>query len=214
MASTGSMKSSLSHLLSLELGPLKELIRRALNRVRLGISDREALMMMASETASHRVYVANKILIDALSYGGDPLEVSKILGNHVIRFLEFRKRRLAVARSFEGIIFVMQPATVALLDILLFLCGYFSGTMTALPFFSFGEIPMSFIRLANLVIVIYLSVLNALAIQEISSGFWGAFLWKLGLLLIVSGVIWLGVDLLIGGVFSKMMPGLETLIPG
>ena len=214
MASTANMRISLSYILDLELGPLKELIERALNRIRLGISNHKALMMMASEAASHSVYVANKIFLDAVGYGGDPLRVGKVLGNHIIKFLEFRKRRLAIAKSFDGLTIVMQAMIVALLDLLIFLCGYFSGTMTSLPFFSFGDMPMGFIKLGNLAIAIYLSLLNALAGRELSSGFWGTLLWRVGVLLIISGVVWLGVDLLMGKFFFGMIPNFQTLIPG
>ena len=213
MASTASMKLSLTYILDLELGPLRELIERALNRIRLGISNHKALMMMASEAASHNVYIANKVFLDAVGYGGDPLKVGKVLGNHIIKFLEFRKRRHAIAKSFDGLTLLMQMMIVALLDLLIFLCSYFSGAMTALPFFNFGEIPMEFVRLGNLAIAIYLSILNAAAGLEISSGFWGTLLWRLGLLLLLSGVAWLGVDLLMESVFYRMMPGFQTLIP-
>ena len=213
MASTANMKLSLTYILDLELGPLRALIEKALNRIRLGISNRKALMMMASEAASHCVYIANKVFLDAVSYGGDPLKVGKVLGNHIIKFLEFRKRRQAIAKSFDGLTIIMQAMIVALLDLLIFLCGYFSGTMTSLPFFSFGEIPIGFIKLGNLAVALYLSILNAVAGRELSSGFWGTILWRMGVLLILSGAVWMGMDLLIEGVFSEMMPGFETLMP-
>lgn len=213
IASTTSMRAALTYLLNMELGPLTELLRRALNRIRLGISNRKSLMIMSSESASHQVYIANRIFLDAIGYGGDPLSIGKFLGNHVVKFLEFRKRRLAVARSFEGISMIMQPITVALLSMLTFLCGYFSGSLTSLPFFEFGDIPMEFIKLANFLTVLLLCVLNALALKEIGAGYWGTFFWKLGLLLIISGASWLGMDLLIENVFMKLMPGFEGMMP-
>ena len=214
MASTTSMKLSLASIIEMELGPLRELIRRGLARVKLGISNQRALALMSSESASHQIYIANRVFLDALNYGGDPLLIGKILGNHVVRFLEFRKRRKTVAKSFEAICMIMQPITVALLVLLTFLSDYFSRTLTSLPFFEFGAIPMDLLQLGNVIIVILLSILNALALKEIGGGFWGTFFLNFGIIMVLNGATWIGTKMLIDIVFNKMMPAVGEIIPG
>jgi len=214
MASTTSMKLSLASILEMELGPLRALIRRALARVKLGISNQRALALMSSESASHQIYIANRIFLDALSYGGDPLIIGKILGNHVVRFLEFRKRRKTVSKSFEAIVMIMQPITVSLLVLLTFLSDYFSSTLTSLPFFEFGAIPLDMLQLGNVVIVILISILNAMALKEIGGGFWGTTFLNFGIIMVLNGGTWIGTNMLIDMVFKRMMPGMGELVPG
>ena len=214
IASTTSMKLSLASILEMELGPLRGLLRRALARVKLGISNKRALALMSSESASHQIYISNRIFLDALNYGGDPLIIGKVLGNHVVQFLEFRKRRKTVAKSFEAIVLIMQPITVALLVLLTFLSNYFSSTLASLPFFEFGAIPIGLLEIGNIIIVIFISILNAIALKEIGGGFWGTFFLNFGIIMMLNGATWIGTDMLIDMVFKKMMPGVGEIIPG
>lgn len=214
MASTTSMKISLTSIIEMELGPLRGLLRRVLARVKLGISNKNAFALMSSESASHQIYIANRIFLDGLNYGGDPLTIGKILGNHVVRFLEFRKRRKTVAKSFEAIVMIMQPITVALLVLLTFLSGYFSDTLTSLPYFEFGTIPIDILQTGNVIMVIITSILNALALKEIGGGFWGTFFLNFGIIMILNGATWMGTDMLVAKFFGSMMPGIGELVPG
>ena len=214
MASTTSMNLSLVSIIEMELGPLRGLIRRVLARVKLGLSNKKAFALMASESASHQIYIANRIFLDGLNYGGDPLTIGKILGNHVVRFLEFRKRRKTVAKNFEAIVLIMQPITVALLVLLTFLSGFFSSTLSSLPYFEFGAIPMDVLQTGNVIMVIITSIMNALALKEIGGGFWGTFFLNFGIIMVLNGATWMGTDIMVHTLFGSMMPGIGGLIPG
>jgi len=212
MASTSSLKSALSYVLYMELGPLKTLLKRVLARVKMGISNEKSLSILSSEAASHRVHTTNKIFVDAVNYGGDPLEVGKMLGNSCVKFLEFRKRRLSVAKSFEVVVLVLQPITVALLIILTFLCRFFSQSLTSLPYFTFGQIPVPVIETGNIFLILFMTAINALGLREAKGGFWGKIILYGGVLLVLSGAAWLGSDMLMDLAFGQLLKGFEEIV--
>jgi len=212
MASTSSLKSALSYVLFMELGPLKNMLKKALTRIKIGISNEKSLSLFSSEAASHRVYMTNKMFLDAVNYGGDPLEVGKILGNNCVRLLEFRKRRSSVAKSFEAVILVLQPITVALLVILTYLCQFFSLNLTSLPYFTFGEIPVAIIEMGNVFLILFITALNAFALKEAKGGFWGSSLLYVGILLILSGAAWISAEKLMDIAFGQVLKGFEEFI--
>ena len=211
MASTSSIKSALSYVLHMELGPLKGLVKRALARLRLGIRIEKSIDLLSSESASYRIYTMNRMLLDTINYGGDLIEVGKILGDSCIKFLEFRKRRSSVAKSFKTIIFILHPVTVALLVILTYLCRFFSQSMVSLPYFSFGEMPVSTIHIGNALMILFITTLNALALREAEGGFWGTSLLYIGLLLILSGISWFVGEKLMDVMFGQTLKGFEKL---
>lgn len=212
MASTSNLKSALSYVLYMDLGPLQDLLKRTLARAKMGISNEKSLDILSSEASSQRVHSTNKIFIDAVNYGGDPLEVGKILGNNFVKFLEFRKRRMSVAKSFEAVVYILQPITVALLIILTNLCQYFSQYLTALPYFTFGEMPLDVINAGNIFIILFITAINALGLKEAKGGYWGKTLLYAGILLTLSGAAWLAAEKLMDTAMGQLLTGFEEII--
>lgn len=212
MATTSSIKSAISYVLHMELGPLRRLLERTLKRIQLGVRIEKSVSLLSSESASYRVYTMNRMLLDSINYGGNLIEVGKILGNSCIKFLEFKKRRSSVAKSFKTVIFILQPVTVALLVILTYLCRFFSQSLVSLPYFTFGEIPVSVIQTGNVFMILFVTTLNALALREAEGGFWGTSLLYIGLLLILSGAAWFGGEKLMDITFGQVLKGFEGLI--
>ncbi len=212
MASTASVKSALAYVLHMELGPLRTLLEKALARIRLGIRIEKAMNLLSSEASSFRVYTMNRMLLDSINYGGNLIEVGKILGDSCIKFLEFRKRRDSVAKSFKSVVFILQPVTVALLIILTYLCKFFSRSLVSLPFFSFGEIPTEVVEFGNILMILLVTSLNAVALKEAEGGFWGKSLLYIGLLMIISGASWLIGEKLMDLTLGQVLRGFEKLI--
>jgi archaellum biogenesis protein FlaJ (TadC family) len=208
MSSSSSLQNALSYVLYLELGRLKDLLRRAYARVKVGVDNAKTLSLLSSEAASYSVYMTNKMFLDAFNYGADLLEVGKILGNNCVKNLEFRKKRAAVASSIEATTYLLQPITVALLTILTFLTKYFSQTLTSVPYFTFGTIPTDVINIGNVFIILLTTILNSLALKEARGGFWGTSLMYAGILLLLSGAAWIGAQTLMnisfGGAFGNL----------
>jgi len=208
LASTSDLKAAFSYILYMELGPLQKLVKRALVRLKLGLAHAQTLLTFSSEAASHQVHISNRILLDALSRGADPLEIGNALGNRVVKFLEFRKRRAVVAKSFQIIMMVMQPITVVLLVVLLVLADFLSKSLVGLPYFGFNAIPMGVVEAGNVALIFIMAVVNALTAKEVSAGYWGTFFLNLGILLIVSGVAWMGAQIFVGNILGSL-PGIE-----
>lgn len=129
---------------------LKKLLKRAYARLELGISNEKTMSLLSAEAASHRVYLVNKMFLDAFTYGANLLEASKVLGNSCVKLLEFRKKRASISKRLEAVVYILQPLTVALVVILGSLSKYFTQSLTSLPFFTFGQIPVEVVEFGNL----------------------------------------------------------------
>ncbi len=208
LASTSDLKASLSYILYMELGPLRRLVKEALARVKLGIDHGQALETLSSEAASYQVHMSNRILLDSLNRGANALVIGNALGNRVVKFLEFRKMREIVAKSFQTIVLVMQPLTVVLLVVLEVLAGFMSQYLINLPYFGFNSIPMGVIEMGNIIVVFAMAVVNALIVKEVSAGYWGTFFLNFGMLLVISGFTWMAGRVLIQSVLGSM-PSIE-----
>ncbi|MEM3642173.1 MAG: hypothetical protein QXH37_09660, partial [Candidatus Bathyarchaeia archaeon] len=211
LASTADLKAALSYLLHMELGPLKKLAKKALARLKLGISHKQTLEALSSEAASYQVHISNRILLDSLSRGADPLEIGKALGNRVVKFLEFRKKREVEAKSFQMIMMVMQPMSVLLLVIVRILSEFLNQSLVQLPYFGFNNIPILVIEVGNIALIFTMAVMNALTLKEVSTGYWGTFLLTLGILLVVSGITWIVAQIFIERILGSM-PSIELPI--
>ena len=204
LASTSDLKAALSYLLHMELGPLKELVKKALASLKLGISHNQTLETLSSEAASYQVHISNRILLDSLSRGADPFEIGKALGNHIVKFLEFRKKRESEAKSFQMIMMVMQPMSVLLLVIVRVFAGFLNSSLVQLPYFGFNEIPIPVLEVGNITLIFAMSVVNALILKEVSTGYWGTFLLTLGILLISSGITWMVAQIFIESILGSL----------
>ena len=204
MASTSNLKASLSYVLYMELGSLHKLVKRALARLKLGISHAKTLAALATEAASYQVHISNRILLDSLNRGADALEIGNALGNRVVAFMQNRRKRELVAKSFQMIMVVMQVLTTVLLVVLRVLSEFLSASLVGLPYFGFNEIPIVVIEVGNLALVLMMAIMNALIVKEASAGYWGTFFFNLAILLILSGVGWIVADLFVRAALGSM----------
>lgn len=207
------LKSVFSYVLYMELGPLRRLVKKALNRLKLGISSEETMDLLSSETGSHSIYITNRIFLDAFRRGGDIAEVGKKLSGFVVKVIDLRKKRLSTARSFEIMVIVMQPLIVILMVLLAGVLDLFSASLINLPFFTFGEIPIEFIKTTNAITILLLTFLNALSINDARGGYRGSTLLYAGILLIISATSWFFTEQFVSAYFTNMFSGLwETPI--
>lgn len=212
MASTLDLKAAFSYVIGLELGPLKSLVKNAWNRLMLGIGNTQTMDSFSSEAASYQVHVCNKIFLDAVARGANPLEVGNALGNRVVKLIEFRKARDVTTKGFQMIVMVMQPLTVVLLVVTEVLVGFMSKYLVTLPYFGFNAIPMPVVQIGNTILVFTFAVVNALIIKEVSAGYWGSFFLNCGILLITSGVSWIVANYFVQTILGSM-PTLELTFP-
>jgi archaellum biogenesis protein FlaJ (TadC family) len=92
---------------------------------------------------------------------------------------------------------------------------FFSQTLTSVPYFTFGGIPTDVIRVGNVFMILLITILNALTLKEARGGFWGSSLMYISILLLLSGVAWVGSEWLMnisfGGAFGNLQ---QVLTPG
>ncbi|MBC7130901.1 hypothetical protein H5T51_06765 [Candidatus Bathyarchaeota archaeon] len=205
MASTLNLKAALYYISQMELGsPLKPLVKRAWERLKIGIGHEQTFESLAAESASYQVHIGNRIFLDAVSRGANPLEVGNALGNRVVKFIEFRKARDVVAKGFQTIVMVMQPLTVTLLVAMRVLAEFMSQYLVTLPYFGFNTIPIPIVEAGNIALVFIMAFVNALTIKEISAGYWGSFFLNLGILLMISGATWIIAQTFIESMMGSM----------
>jgi archaellum biogenesis protein FlaJ (TadC family) len=204
LASTSDLKAAFSYIMYMELGPLKKLVKSALARLKLGMGHAQTLEALSSEAASYQVHISNRIFLDSLSRGANPLEMGNLLGNRVVRFIDFRKRRETLARSFQTIMVVMQLMTVVLLVVLRVLADFLSRSLVGLPYFGFNVIPIEVVEAGNLALIFIMAIVNALTVKEVSAGYWGTFFLNLGILLVLSGITWMGAQIFIRMIFGSL----------
>ncbi len=211
LASTSDLKTALAFILNMELGYLRNYVKSALSRVKLEINHRQALETLSEEAASYQVHMSNKILLDSLGRGSDPLVIGNALGNRVVKFLELRRMRDVVANSFQMVVLVTQPLIVVLLTVLevlaIFMSQYLTG-MAGASAFAFNAMPIGLIQIGNTVLIFVMAVVNALTVKAVSGGYWGTFFLNLGILLVISGVAGIASQSLIQGVLNSM-PALQ-----
>lgn len=208
-ASTSDLKAALEYVVHMELGPLRSLASKALARLKLGVAGETVFSLLASEASSHKIYMFNRIFLDSFRSGGNPLEVGKILGNTFIKLQEFRKRRMSVVKSFEAVVLILQPVTVALLVILSSLCHFFSSILISTPYLQLGQIPLDIIDIGNALLILLITILNSLAVKEARGGFWGTALLYAGILFTTSGAVWISIEQLIDKMFTTLQSPLE-----
>jgi archaellum biogenesis protein FlaJ (TadC family) len=204
LASTSDLKAAFSYIMYMELGPLKKLVKSALARLKLGMGHAQTLEALSSEASSYQVHISNRIFLDSLSRGANPLEIGNMLGNRVVKFIDFRKRRETLARSFQTIMVVMQLMTVVLLVVLRVLADFLSRSLVGLPYFGFNAIPIEVVEAGNIALIFIMAVVNALTVKEVSAGYWGTFFLNLGVLLILSGITWMGAQIFIRMIFGSL----------
>lgn len=203
LSSTLNLKNALEYATHIHLGPFEKLVRHALSWVKFGINYEKSLRLMACESASHLIYMFNKILTDSLRSGSPPLMVSKVLANASIRFLEFRKRRLSAAKNVEITMLLLQPITVFILVSIVRLCGFFTGILKPLPYLPFNVIPVDLIEMGNVFLVLILSFLNSLAVIQVKGGFNWTFILYMAILLLISGLMWYAAEFLALYIFPQ-----------
>lgn len=215
LASTSDLKTSFTFILHMELGPLRKLVTSALARVKLDINHRQALETLSEEAASHHVHMSNKILLDSLGRGANPLVIGNALGNRVVKFLEFRKMRDVVSNSFQMVVLITQPLTVVLLNVMEVLTVFMStytSSLVGLSYFGFNTMPVETVQIGNVILILVMAVVNAFTIKTVSGGYWGTLFLNLGILLIISGVAAIASQTLIQGALNAA-PALQLPLP-
>ncbi len=197
-------------LLVRDFGVLSIPVRALHARLSIGVDSGLCWKSLASECGSEIIRIFSGIYDATVSLGGDPGEIGKMISRNMIRRLVLRAKRIQVANGIRSMIYPLHAIECALLcfmtTLLEFLVRMISvGAQynTSLGLFNPSISQSSIAPLFNGIMVL-MAFSNALAmkISEVSNNY--RFLYHLGILLMMTGGIMLGVSLSVEMLFADM----------
>jgi flagellar protein FlaJ len=216
---------SLRHIDQRAIGSLEPELRRLLARVDAGINSTLAFGRFMAETGSELVHRVVRAFWDATSRGGDPEKSGQFASDMALRLSLLRAKRQLVSSTFN---YVVIPMHIALVGIMVFISEVVSAFNTKLieaqavvegenattlnpedigipSALSFQEFDTGFIKLMVLVVILALTMVNALAPRSAAGGhtykiaFFGAFT------MVASGLVLLIVPPMASSMFSDTL---------
>ncbi|AOL16985.1 flagellar protein FlaJ [Sulfolobus sp. A20] len=198
------LRDSLMAVLRGDLGDIRPLIRRALNRLLMGINKKIIFELMGMESKSVLVSMLSKALYETINMGGNVLTVGEVISKIGDVILNIRARKEQNGRAFEASIYALQTASAgvsaALISIVGMLDSIFS-TSNVSTIFSFNQVSIDSISRIFLIILLILSFSNGIAITLAYGRSVYVSLYFIGILLILSSITYHLVLLLTGNIF-------------
>ncbi|RLG87807.1 MAG: hypothetical protein DRO18_02660 [Thermoprotei archaeon] len=184
-----SLLNALEPLLKTELGRLSKVMKilhvRLLNRISPDISFR----LFSLETGSELVRKGTRILYDSMVYGADMVKAGNYISEVSTMLMRTRRLRHQVFKAFESSVIMLHVAAIVLVafsaNLLNLFAQFLAKIPTIIPFTYFGPEIMSVL---TVVMIIFFSVINSLALTIANKGLKHTFIYYLSILFIVSGL--------------------------
>ncbi len=187
---TGSLEESFKSIIKAKMDTALQLVQRGLKRVRLRIPRKIVWLHLSKETSSELIERGNKIIADAMDYGALVGRVSEKVAYVSSIILDLRNKRIQTAKSFESIIFILHPLTIALMMIMNELMRIFNEIFSSLGstarILSFGHISPMVIYVTSIMSTLALVYANSLAIKAAFGGYFGTFYLTLSLMFAIT----------------------------
>ncbi|AGJ61597.1 Archaeal flagella assembly protein J [Sulfolobus islandicus LAL14/1] len=207
-AIVSNLKESLMAVLRGDLGDVKPLIKRSLNRLNFGINKEKIFRLIGDESGSVLVSMLSKVLYETISMGGNVMIIGEILSKIGDSVLNIRSRKEQNGRAFETSIYALQTASAgvsaALISIVGMLNNIFS-TQNVSTVFSFSEVNIDMISRIFLIILLILSFTNRIAITLAYCKSLYVSLYFIGILIILSSISYHIVLILTGNIFKELV---------
>jgi len=190
------------------LASLEPYFRRLDVRIRASLSPDLAWKRLVVETGSEVVERTVSIFWDALTIGGNPLLTGKNAAFFASSIAMLREKRSLVANTFAYLVIPLHLAMTGLLMFILKVMELFASelvdqtapdlgdTGAAIPdianvsgFNTFANVDFGFLNILVVSVILALTVANALAPHSAAGGHRFRFLFSLGLMMIISGVM-------------------------
>ena len=203
--------TALESTLRSDYGPLTKYLRRLLARLKVGVDPKVAWYYFIGETWSEVVRRNVNILVDSINTGADLAKVGTVLSETTFRILDIKKQRTQLSKAFESTIYVVHTLFIAIMSFVMSLLTIFSNIIGKLQ--TIGElasvIPFRYVSLdvvfnTTPFFVITLSVINALVIKIAQGGMYETLWVPLAMLLMLSGLVMFGVNLISNTIFSSL----------
>lgn len=206
-AIVSNLKESLMAVLRGDLGDAKPLVKKAINRLIMGVNKEKVFRLMGEESKSVLVTMLSKVLYETISMGGNILVVGEILSKIGDSILNIRARKEQNGRAFETSIYALQTASsgvsAALISIVGMLNTIFS-VQNVSTVFSFSQVNIDLISRIFLIILFTLSFANGIAITLAYGRSLYVSLYFIGILLIFSAITYHIVLILTGNIFKAL----------
>ncbi|MHB0856073.1 MAG: type II secretion system F family protein [Anaerolineae bacterium] len=192
-------------------------VERLSVRLRARIDPGLCWRSFGNETGSQLATEATGIFHDAVSMGGDPEEVGVVCSDFTMKTSMLRAKRRIVSSSFSGLTMVMHATVSALLVIVLEIINQFRALVekvltpeaegdaaqaVQVPLMAFNTTQMDMLDGMTIGMVIFLALVNAIAIMITDGGLKYKVCFSLSVLLIISGVSFLVGPALVAGVME------------
>lgn len=191
------------------LGSLEPYFRRLEVRVRSGITSSLCWNRLIVETGSELIERTINIFWDALTIGGNPLVTGKTAAFFASEISLLREKRALVAQTFGYLTIPLHAAMVGLLIFIVNVMQLFASTMltdtdavdpvaTGAPipdianssgFNTFANVDFAFLNLIITAVVVVFTIANAVAPWAASGGHRMRAGYQLGVMMIVSGLM-------------------------
>lgn len=215
----GTTLASLQSIMTQNLGPLSDNISGIVARLEFGIEDNVAWEEFAREAGSSLIQRFISLYLEAVLIGGSPDQTSKFVSQNAERILEVRKDRDQTIGTIKGTIFPMHVTNVGIMIFmskiiilltLIMSAGANSGSteleMDA-AFSSSGTVDEAILMGFFNIIIILLTIFNALAITIPKQGLIRSMLRSMGIMFIVSGITVLFVGQIADAMFASFLQG-------
>ncbi len=193
-----------------EKGLFKKLCQRLYTRIAIGINPSVAWNLFISETGSELFRKGIRILISALEHGGNPEKVGNVLSLVAMKLLELRKRKQQVLKGFEATIYILHAVGIAIMVLIEALLQMFISLLgnikTLLPLMN---IPPGVLSFSFMIASYVLVLVNGLALSLPRDDSTYNIPYYIGILLIMTGVVWKVTCLTFGNIFRGSIAMLQ-----
>lgn len=203
-----------------ELGAVRGLVKKAYNRVMLGVDKRVVFEIMSEESRSHMVSMSNTVVSSTLEAGGNLAFIGENLAQLLELLFNIRKRREQNGRTFETTIYTLQLTSSAVGGALIAIVGVFSKLFQAIAtynIFPTGNVDMGQVSFIVLMVLLVLCFTNGFTIAVAYGKPTPLSVYYIGVLLIITVVSYEVTLTLTNSVFSSLFsPGglVQPPLPG
>ena len=214
----GTVSRALTVLMRSDFNILTPHLKKMLNRSENRVNHKLLLDLFAHESSSEMIRSGNVILHNSLEKGANLALVGQSIHNVFSKINELRKIRDQTSKSFLSMVFVLHVLALIVFALITKVTFIFTDMFLELDGFEspFKFSPLDPILVSSMlpIILISLSIINALAIKIGEGGYYKTSFLYLGLLLIVGGLTLFIADVAISEMLSDQTTNLRDLNGG
>ncbi|MCQ1535935.1 archaellar assembly protein FlaJ [Methanosarcina sp. KYL-1] len=205
------------------LGELKDMSQELYKTLATGLDPRLCWGKFVGETGSYLIYKLTNVFVDAVNLGGNAETIGELVSSSNLEIVLLRMKRERISSAFTNLVIPLHISMVALLlfigKILTIFTTIISSLFTRFDINGaelegipggiggmnlgiFGGVPVELLGQFVIIVILILTLANALAIIAVKGGPMYLAIFYGGIMFILSGVLMIGVPPLVDSVFS------------